>query len=267
MRDDSVMAFEYRLSRSDETPGAALMRELNDLLDSQYPGRVDKPGSVTTPDEMAAPDGAFLVGYDGERPIAIGGLRRLEAGICEIKRMYVVPEARTRGAGRALLAALEAAARDLGYERARLDAGPAQVHSRALFEQAGYVEIPRYNANHIAVYFGEKRLSLLSGGEKSMTAIAFLFAVFLAKPCPFYILDEVEAALDDPNISRFLTLLRRYCDRAQFIVVTHQKRTMEAADTLYGVSMGDDGVSKVISRRLPRDEDAASARAPAAGAA
>jgi chromosome segregation protein len=98
-----------------------------------------------------------------------------------------------------------------------------------------------------------KRLTLLSGGEKSMTAIAFLFAVFLARPCPFYILDEVEAALDDVNIGRFLDLLRAYADRAQFIVVTHQKRTMEAADTLYGVSMGDDGVSKVVSRRLPRD--------------
>ena len=96
-----------------------------------------------------------------------------------------------------------------------------------------------------------KRLSLLSGGEKSLTALAFLFAVFLARPCPFYILDEVEAALDDLNIDRFLTLLRRFSDRAQFIVVTHQKRTMEAADTLYGVSMGGDGVSKVVSRRLP----------------
>ncbi len=110
-----------------------------------------------------------------------------------------------------------------------------------------------------------KRLSLLSGGEKSMTAIAFLFAVFLAKPCPFYILDEVEAALDDLNIGRFLTLLRANAGRAQFIVVTHQKRTMEAADTLYGVSMGDDGVSKVISRRLPREAlaEAESARGAA----
>jgi len=99
-----------------------------------------------------------------------------------------------------------------------------------------------------------KRLSLLSGGEKSLTALAFLFAVFLARPCPFYILDEVEAALDDANIGRFLTILRRYASRAQFIVVTHQKRTMEAADALYGVSMGDDGVSKVISRRLPAEE-------------
>ncbi len=95
-----------------------------------------------------------------------------------------------------------------------------------------------------------KRLSLLSGGEKSMTALAFMFSVFLASPCPFYVLDEVEAALDDLNIGRFLELLRAYRDRAQFIVVTHQKRTMEAADVLYGVSMAGDGVSKVISRRL-----------------
>jgi chromosome segregation protein len=102
-----------------------------------------------------------------------------------------------------------------------------------------------------------KRLSLLSGGEKSMTALAFLFAVFLARPCPFYILDEVEAALDDLNLDRFLALLRRYAGRAQFIVITHQKRTMEAADWLYGVSMGGDGVSKVISRRLPAEEGAA----------
>jgi chromosome segregation protein len=106
-----------------------------------------------------------------------------------------------------------------------------------------------------------KRLSLLSGGEKSLTALAFLFAVFLARPCPFYVLDEVEAALDDLNIDRFLRLLRRYSERAQFIVVTHQKRTMEAADTLYGVSMGDDGISKVISRRLPREEAEAAADA------
>jgi chromosome segregation protein len=99
-----------------------------------------------------------------------------------------------------------------------------------------------------------KRLSLLSGGEKSMTALAFLFAVFLARPCPFYILDEVEAALDDLNLDRFLALLRRYADRAQFIVITHQKRTMEAADWLFGVSMGGDGVSKILSRRLPAEE-------------
>ena len=95
-----------------------------------------------------------------------------------------------------------------------------------------------------------KRLSLLSGGEKSLVALAFMFAVFLARPCPFYILDEVEAALDDLNIDRFLQLVGRFSDRAQFVVVTHQKRTMDSADALYGVSMGADGISRVISRKL-----------------
>jgi len=97
------------------------------------------------------------------------------------------------------------------------------------------------------------KLSLLSGGEKALGAISFLFALFLARPCPFYLLDEVEAALDDTNIGRFVELLRRYADRAQFIVITHQKRTMEAADSLYGVTMGADGVSQIVSRRVPRE--------------
>jgi chromosome segregation protein len=101
------------------------------------------------------------------------------------------------------------------------------------------------------------KLSLLSGGEKALGAISFLFALFLARPCPFYLLDEVEAALDDTNIGRFVELLRRYADRAQFIVITHQKRTMEAADILYGVTMGADGVSQIVSRRVPRETPAA----------
>ncbi len=98
------------------------------------------------------------------------------------------------------------------------------------------------------------RLSLLSGGEKALGAISFLFALFLARPCPFYLLDEVEAALDDANIGRFVELVRRFSRQAQFIIVTHQKRTMEAADVLYGVTMGADGVSQVVSRRLPREQ-------------
>jgi chromosome segregation protein len=101
------------------------------------------------------------------------------------------------------------------------------------------------------------RLSLLSGGEKALGAISFLFALFLARPCAFYLLDEVEAALDDTNIVRFVELLRRYSERAQFVVVTHQKRTMEAADVLYGVTMGGDGVSQIVSRRLPRERHVA----------
>jgi chromosome segregation protein len=135
---------------------------------------------------------------------------------------------------------------DVGEEAAEHEADSAELEAGGVGadEQLG-VEIEVTPAGK-----SMKRLSLLSGGEKSMTAIAFLFAVFLARPCPFYILDEVEAALDDLNIDRFLALLRRHSGRAQFIVVTHQKRTMEAADWLYGVSMGSDGVSKVVSRRL-----------------
>jgi chromosome segregation protein len=94
------------------------------------------------------------------------------------------------------------------------------------------------------------RLSLLSGGEKALGAISFLFALFLARPCPFYLLDEVEAALDDTNIGRFVELLRTFSGRAQFIVVTHQKKTMEAADILYGVTMGAQGVTEIVSKRL-----------------
>jgi chromosome segregation protein len=104
----------------------------------------------------------------------------------------------------------------------------------------------------------------MSGGEKSLVALAFLFAVFLARPCPFYILDEVEAALDDANIDRFLQLVRRFSDRAQFIVVTHQKRTMDAADVLYGVSMGSGGITKVVSRRFEQEQPALGEAAEAA---
>jgi chromosome segregation ATPase len=112
-----------------------------------------------------------------------------------------------------------------------------------------------------------RRLSLLSGGEKALVALAFVFAVFLARPSPFYILDEVEAALDDANIDRFLQLVRRYSGRAQFVIVTHQKRTMDAADVLYGVSMGKGGVTKVISRRLSHQDEAGGDTAEAAEAA
>ncbi len=109
-----------------------------------------------------------------------------------------------------------------------------------------------------------RKLQLLSGGEKSLVALAFVFSVFMARPSPFYILDEVEAALDDANIDRFLQLVRRFSDRAQFIIVTHQKRTMDAADVLYGVSMGKGGITKVISRKMPRSEQPALGAAEAA---
>ena len=106
-----------------------------------------------------------------------------------------------------------------------------------------------------------QRLSLLSGGEKALGAISFLFALFLARPCPFYLLDEVEAALDDTNIGRFVELLRGYSDRAQFVVITHQKLTMEAADCSTASRWAATG-SQIVSRRLPREEaEAVSPRA------
>jgi chromosome segregation ATPase len=130
-------------------------------------------------------------------------------------------------------------------------ADPAGAESGADREAGSGVEIEVTPAGKAT-----RRLSLLSGGEKALVALAFVFAVFLARPSPFYILDEVEAALDDANIDRFLQLVRRFSDRAQFVIVTHQKRTMDAADVLYGVSMGKGGITKVISRRLSHEDEA-----------
>jgi len=101
-----------------------------------------------------------------------------------------------------------------------------------------------------------KRLSLLSGGERSLTAIAFLLAIFKARPSPFYVLDEVEAALDDTNLQRLLHVFEELRASSQLLIVTHQKRTMEVADALYGISMQGDGVSSVISQRLRERESA-----------
>jgi chromosome segregation protein len=99
-----------------------------------------------------------------------------------------------------------------------------------------------------------KRLSLLSGGERSLTAVALLCAIFRARPSPFYIMDEVEAALDDVNLGRLLTLMQQLQTHSQLIIITHQKRTMEIADALYGVTMRS-GVTEVISQRLGHDEE------------
>jgi len=96
-----------------------------------------------------------------------------------------------------------------------------------------------------------RRLSLLSGGERSLVALAYLFAVFRSRPSPFYLMDEVEAALDDVNLQRFLGLVHEFRGEAQLIIVSHQKRTMEAADALYGVTMAPGGSSKVVSQRVP----------------
>jgi chromosome segregation protein len=101
-----------------------------------------------------------------------------------------------------------------------------------------------------------KRLSLLSGGERSLTAVALLVAIFKARPSPFYVMDEVEAALDDTNLGRLITLFEELRRTSQLIVITHQKRTMEVADALYGVTMRGDGVTTVISQRIREEQPA-----------
>jgi chromosome segregation protein len=95
-----------------------------------------------------------------------------------------------------------------------------------------------------------ERLSLLSGGERSLAAVALLIAIFKARPSPFYVMDEVEAALDDANLGRLLQIFQDLRTDSQLIIITHQKRTMEIADALYGVSMRQDGVSAVVGQRL-----------------
>ena len=107
-----------------------------------------------------------------------------------------------------------------------------------------------------------KRLSLLSGGERSLTAVALLVAIFRARPSPFYVMDEVEAALDDINLGRLLELVAELRASSQIIIITHQKRTMEIADALYGVTMRGDGITQVISQRL-RDGEAVEEPVPA----
>jgi chromosome segregation protein len=110
-----------------------------------------------------------------------------------------------------------------------------------------------------------KRLSLLSGGEKSLTAVAMLVAIFRARPSPFYVMDEVEAALDDVNLRRLISLFEQLRERSQLIVITHQKPTMEVADALYGVTMRDDGITTVISQRMRGQELVSAGRSGATG--
>jgi chromosome segregation protein len=95
-----------------------------------------------------------------------------------------------------------------------------------------------------------QNITLLSGGEKALTAIALLFAFFMVRPSPFCILDEVDAPLDDANIGRYINMIKAFSERSQFLVVTHNKRTMEMAHVLYGVTMEELGVSKIISVKL-----------------
>jgi GNAT superfamily N-acetyltransferase len=140
-------------------PAAALLAEMRADLIAAYDNasRLDNP--PLAPSELRPPEGTYLVGWEGDDAIAGGGLRRLAEGLAEIKRMYVRPEARSRGAAGQLLAALEGAALELGYARVRLDTGPKQPHAQALYRRAGYVDIAAYNSNPFACFWGEKELN------------------------------------------------------------------------------------------------------------
>jgi GNAT superfamily N-acetyltransferase len=153
-----VSEVRFELCDPEELPASALLAamraELNDAYES--PSRLDNP--ALSPAELRAPGGAYLVGYEGTEAVAGGGLRRLAEGVAEIKRMYVRPAARSRGVAAALLAALEDAARTRGYRVVRLDTGPKQVHAQHLYRAAGYEDVPPYNDNPFACFWGEKRL-------------------------------------------------------------------------------------------------------------
>jgi GNAT superfamily N-acetyltransferase len=133
----------------------AMVTEMDQLYGQPPGGGV---GSGASPSDFTPPTGAFLVIYAGGRPVACGGLKRDDDGVAEIKRMYVVPEARRQGLGRQLLDALEDRARELGYARIRLDTGARQPHAQAMYERAGYHPIDNYNGNSMASFWGEKIL-------------------------------------------------------------------------------------------------------------
>lgn len=154
------MEIEFRVARVDAGEGAALARAMRDELFELYDGLVlDGPDMPKAgPEEMGPPGGTFLVGWSDGEPVCCGGVKRLPDGACEIKRMFVVPAARGQGVARALLRALEDAARGLGYATVRLDTGPEQPHARRLYESEGYREIGNFNANPVATYFAEKAL-------------------------------------------------------------------------------------------------------------
>jgi GNAT superfamily N-acetyltransferase len=152
---------DFRQVSAADGDGAALLAAMIDEMRELYRGLdLNSPDMPTAgAADLAPPAGTFLVGYRCGQPVCAGGIKRLPDGACEIKRMYVAPGARKQGVARALLRALEDAARGLGYLIARLDTGPLQPHARGLYESEGYVAIGNFNGNPVATFFGEKRLA------------------------------------------------------------------------------------------------------------
>jgi GNAT superfamily N-acetyltransferase len=152
---------EFSPAQVDSGPGGVLAQAMRDEIAAMYDGleldgaEMPKAG----PAELSPPGGAFIVGRREGRPVCCGGVKRLDDRACEIKKMYVVPEARAGGVGRVLLHALEDRARELGYVIARLDTGPRQVGARGLYESEGYVGVADFNGNPVASFWGEKPLT------------------------------------------------------------------------------------------------------------
>ena len=150
----------FEEGRVDSGDGGRLVSAMREEIGKLYSGldlqapNMPKAG----PEQLNAPNGSFIVGYEDGVAICCGGVKRLDAEACELKRMYVIPERRGRGVARTLLGALEERARELGYLIARLDTGPKQPGAQHLYESAGYVSIPNFNGNPVASFFGEKRL-------------------------------------------------------------------------------------------------------------
>lgn len=157
--DDGAFRLALVPMHAGAPPASDLIAGMVADLEPLY-GRIDGADTPSaSPDELWAPTGTFLVGWDVDgRPVCGGGVKHIGDGVAEIKRMFVVPDARSRGHARRLLAGLEDAARRLGHERVRLDTGPRQPHAKALYESGGYVEIADYNANPKATYWAEKVL-------------------------------------------------------------------------------------------------------------
>ena len=153
---------EFRPVPPTDPRADALLQGMRDEIAAIYDGQdLDGPDMPKAgPAELSPPHGSFLLGFEpgSEDPVCCGGIKRLPDGACEIKRMFVAPQARGRGVARALLIALEDEARRLGYAVARLDTGPRQPHAERLYRSAGYAEIPNFNLNPVASFFGEKRL-------------------------------------------------------------------------------------------------------------
>ncbi len=151
------MQIDFRKTDAALPPARELLAAMEaEMLELYADSMVTMPPAG--PADFTPPDGVYLVGYADDEPVCGGGLKRLPDDAAEIKRMYVVPAARRRGAARALLGALEQTARDLGYSIVRLDTGPRQPQAKALYLASGYVEVGNYNANPYAAYWGEKQL-------------------------------------------------------------------------------------------------------------